>query len=77
MLLKFSRINHRSLVIMDSLNKCCEINTVLLTYGSLQVLPSNNDTNIEKMDDCNLRRQITDFFQNIHSSNQGGIKISN
>ena len=38
---------------MDGCYKCCEINTVSLTYGSLQVLPWNNDTTIEKMDGCN------------------------
>ena len=36
---KFSRINHRPLAIMDGCSKYCEINTVSLTYGSLQVLP--------------------------------------
>ena len=62
---------------MDDCYKCCEINTVSLTYGSLQVLPWNNDTTIEKMDSCNRCRQITDFIQHIHSWNQGGIIISN
>ena len=38
---------------MDGCYKCCEINTVSLTYGSLQVLPWNNDTTIGKMDGCN------------------------
>ena len=33
---------------MDGCYKCCEINTVSLTYGSLQVLLWNNDTPIEK-----------------------------
>ena len=28
---KFSRINHRPLVIIDICNKCCEINIVTLT----------------------------------------------
>ena len=36
---KFSRINHKPLVIMDGCSTCCEINTVSLTYESLQVLP--------------------------------------
>ena len=62
---------------MDDCYKSCEINTVSLTYGSLQVLPWNNDTIIEKMDDCNRCRQLTDFIQYIHSWNQGGIIISN
>ena len=35
---KFSQINHIPLVIMDDWYKCCEINTMSLTYGSLQVL---------------------------------------
>ena len=35
---KFSRINHRPLVLMDGCSKCCEINTVPSTCGSLQVL---------------------------------------
>ena len=38
-LFKFSRINHRPLVIMDGCNKCGEINTESLTCGLLQVLP--------------------------------------
>ena len=36
---KFSRINHRLLVIMDGCSKCCDINTVSLTYGLPQALP--------------------------------------
>ena len=51
-LFKFSRIKHRPLVIMDGYNKCCEINTVSLTFGSLPVLPRNNDAIIEKIDGC-------------------------
>ena len=62
---------------MDGCYKCCEINTVSLTYGSLQLLQWNNDTTREKMDGCNRWRQITDFIQYIHSWNQGGIIISN
>ena len=46
-------------------------NTVSLTYESLQVLPWNNDTTIEKKDSCNRCRQITDLIQYIHSWNQG------
>ena len=56
---------------MDGCYKCCEIKSVSLTYGSLQVLPWNNDTTIEKMDSCNRYHQITDFIQYIHSWNQG------
>ena len=37
----------------------------------------NNDTTIEKADDCNWCRQITDFFQYIYSRNPGCIIISN
>ena len=48
-----------------------------LTYGSLQVLPWNNDTTIKKMNSCNWCRQITDFFKYIHSWNQGGIIFIN
>ena len=36
---KFSRINHRPVVIMGGCNKCCEINTESLTCGSFEVLP--------------------------------------
>ena len=32
---KFSRINHRPLALMHDCKKCCEINTVSVTYGSL------------------------------------------
>ena len=60
---KFSRINHRPLAIMDGCSKCCEINTVSLTYGSLQVLPWNNDSVIEKMYGWKWCHHITDFFQ--------------
>ena len=49
---KFSRIIRRPLVIMDECKICCGLNTVSLTNGSLQVLPWNNDTNIEKMGGC-------------------------
>ena len=41
---------------------CHKINTVSLTHGSLQMLPWNNDTAIEKADGCNQCRQITDFL---------------
>ena len=50
---KFSRIKHKFLVIIDDCNKYCEIYTVPLAYGSLQLLPQNNDTIIEKMGSCN------------------------
>ena len=53
-----------------------EINTVCLTYWSLQVLPWNNDTTIVKMEGWKWNRHITDFFQYIHAWNQGGIVIS-
>ena len=74
---KFSQINHIPLVIMDDWYKCCEINTMSLTYGSLQVLLWNNDATIKKINSCNWCRQITDFFKYIHSWNQEGIIISN
>ena len=35
----FSRINHGPLVTMDECKNCCEINTVSLINGSLQVFP--------------------------------------
>ena len=47
-----------------------------LTYGSLQVLPWNNDTTTEKTDGCNWRCQITDFFQHIHHWNQESIIVN-
>ena len=75
MLFNFSHINQRPLVIMDGCNKCCEINTVSLICGSLQVLPWNNDTIIEKMDSCKWCRHIKNFFQYMHAWNQGGIII--
>ena len=62
---------------MDGCNKCCEIDRVSLTYGSLQVLPWNNNTIIEKINGSNRCRQITDFIQYIHSWNQGGVIIIN
>ena len=34
---------------MDGCSKCCEINIVSLTFGSLPVLLQNNDTTIEKL----------------------------
>ena len=61
---------------MDGCYKCCEIGTVSLTYGSLQVLLGNNDTITQKMHGFNRCRQIADFIQYIHSWNQGGIIIS-
>ena len=61
---------------MDGCNKCCEINTMSLTYGSLQVFPWKNDTIIEKMDGRKWCRHITDFFQYMYAWNQGGIIIS-
>ena len=60
---------------MDGCKKYCEIKTVSLTCGLLQVLPWNNDTIIEKMDGCNWCRNITNFFQYMQAWNQGGIKI--
>ena len=51
--------------------------TVFLAYGSLQVLPWNNNTITEKINGGNRCLQITDFIQYIHSSNQGGIIIIN
>ena len=62
---------------MDGCYNCCEINIVSLTYGSLQVLPWNNDSTIEKLDGCNRCCQITVFIWYITSWNQGGIIISN
>ena len=44
----FSRISRRPFIIMDRCRKYCEIKTVSLTCGLLQVLPWNNDTIIEK-----------------------------
>ena len=61
---------------MDGCNKCCEINTVSLTCGLLQVLPWNNDTIIEKMAGWEGCHHITDFFQYKKAWNQGGIIIS-
>ena len=61
---------------MDGCNKCCKINTESLTCGSLQVLPWNNDTIIEKIDGCKWFRHVTDFFQYMHALNQGGMMIS-
>ena len=58
---------------MDGCCKCCEIDTVSLTFGSLQLLY----TVIEKIDGCSRCRQIKDFIQYIHSWNQRGIIISN
>ena len=37
-------INHRPLVITDGCSKCCELNSVSLTCGSLPVLPYKNDS---------------------------------
>ena len=53
-----------------------EINTMCLTYQSLQVLPWNNGTAIEKMAGWNWNSHITDFFQYMHAWNQAGIAIS-
>ena len=72
---KSSRINHRPLVIMDDCSKCCEINTVSLTYGSLQVLPGNNDSITEEMDGWKWCHHTTDSFQYMHAWNQVCIKI--
>ena len=44
---------------MDGCNKCCEIGSVSLTYGSLQVLRRNNDTIIEKRNGSNICCQLT------------------
>ena len=61
----------------DNCNRSCEIDTVSLKYGSLQVHPCNNNTIIEKINGSNRCRQITDFIQYIHFWNQGGITIIN
>ena len=47
---------------MDGCNKCCEINTVPLTQWMLQVLPWNNDSNIDGMDGWNWCHQITGYL---------------
>ena len=73
--LQHTRINHKPLVIMDGCKKCCEINTVSLTCGFLQVLPWNNDTIIEKMDGWKWCRDETNVFQYVHAWNQGVIII--
>ena len=62
---------------MDGCNRCCEIDTVSLTYGSIQVLLWNNNTIIEKINGSNRCRQIVDFIQYVHYWNQGGIIIIN
>ena len=62
---------------MVGCKRCCEIDTVSLTCESLQVLPWNNNTIMEKINSSNRWRQITDFIQCIHSWNQGGIIIIN
>ena len=62
---------------MNGCYKFCKLNTMALIYGLLQVLLWNSDTSIEKMDRYDWCRQITDFFQYIHSSNEGSIIISN
>ena len=62
---------------MDGCNKCCEIDTVSLIYGWIQVLPWNNNTIIEKINGSDRCRQITDFIQYIHSWNQRVIIIIN
>ena len=62
---------------MDVCSKCCEIDTVSLTYRSLQVLSRNNNTLTEKLNGSNICRQITDVIQYIHSLNQEGITIIN
>ena len=46
-----------------------------LTYGSLQVLPWNNDSVTEKMDGWKWYHHITDFFRYMDAWNQGCIKI--
>ena len=53
-------------------------NTVFLTDESLQVLPWNNDTIIDKMDAWKWKRcrYKSDCFQYMQSSYQGGIVIS-
>ena len=62
---------------MNGYYKCCEIETVSSTYGSLQVLSWNNDTFIEKTDGCNRSGQTADFIQYKHSWDQQGIITSN
>ena len=75
-LFNLSRVNHKSLDIMDVCNKCCEINTVSSTSESLQVLPWNNETIIEKTDAWKwCRHVITNVFSYMHAWNQGGIVI--
>ena len=63
----FFQINLGLLPIMIGCKESCEINTVQLIYGSIQVLPWNNTTTIEKIDSCDWRRKLTDFFQYMHS----------
>ena len=77
--INFSQINHRLLAIksLDWCNKCCKIYTVPLTYRSLQVLPWNKNTIIEKIKGFNTCCQKTDLMQYIHSWNQGVIIIIN
>ena len=62
---------------MDGCNKYCKRDSVSLTYGSLQVLPWNNNTIIWKINGSNRCHQITDFIQYIHYWNQGVIIIIN
>ena len=71
----FSQINHRPLVVMDGCSNCLEINTVSLTYESLQVLQCNNDSIIDKMDSWKWSHHVTDFSHYMHVRNKGCIKI--
>ena len=70
---KFSNQPHSACYNGDC-SKCCEINTVSLTYGALLLLPWNNDSTIEKMNGWKWCHHITDFFQYMHASNQACIK---
>ena len=67
--------HERPLIIMDGCKKCWEINTLSLTCGFLPVLPWNNDTIIEKMDEWKWCHHETNFFQYMHAWNQDGVII--
>ena len=57
---------------MGDCNKCCELNTVPLKYGLLQVLPWNNDATIEKLI---LLRILSYIFQKLHQEVILALKI--
>ena len=69
----FSWINHRPLFIMDGCNKSFGINRVSSAYGSLKVLPWNNDIIKEKMDVWKWCRDVTDFFQYMRTRSQSSM----